>query len=82
MANITIRDISDKTKENLRVQAAKAGVSLEAYVRHILQQASQSKGEKFNDITGLMDKYFGSKFGVELELPERGTKREIPEFGE
>ncbi|WP_304053132.1 hypothetical protein [Nitrosomonas communis] len=32
MANITIRDLPDKTKEILRIHAVQAGVSLEAYV--------------------------------------------------
>lgn len=42
MANIAIRDLPDKTKETLCIHAAQAGVSLEAYARHILQKASLS----------------------------------------
>ena len=46
MAQITIRELSDKAKEALRVQAAQSGLSLEAHVRQILQQASTGKGLK------------------------------------
>ncbi len=80
MANITIRDIPDKTKEILRVQAVCSSVSLEAYVRYILQKASSVEGQKFDDILSLAEKYFGSKSGVELDLPKRKTRRKIPDF--
>ena len=39
MASLTIRNFSDGAKEALRVHAAKAGISLEAYARRILQNA-------------------------------------------
>ncbi len=81
MANITVRDIPDSTKESLRIQAATAGVSLEAYVRYILQAASSSDSFMQPDIMDLADKYFGSENGVELELPERSSKRNEIEFG-
>lgn len=40
MANLTIRDLPDTAKESLRIQAAKAGVSLESFVRGLLQKAA------------------------------------------
>lgn len=76
MANITVRDLPDQTKEDLRVKAALSGVSLEAYVRLILQTASASDRFTQFNIIDLADKYFGSQNGVELELPSRATKRQ------
>ena len=80
MASITIRDLPDKTKELLRMHAAQAGVSLEAYVRHILQKASLANEFKSADITQIAEKYFGAKHGVEIDLPVRGTKRQTIDF--
>ena len=41
MASITIRKLSDETKERLRARADRHGSSLEALVRSILDQAAQ-----------------------------------------
>lgn len=80
MANITIRDLPDNTKESLRVQAAKSGVSLEAYARLILQKASSSDFFLQPNILDLASKYFGRENGVELELSERSSTREEVKF--
>lgn len=80
MANITIRDLSDSTKESLRVQAAKSGISLEAYARLILQTASTSEGFLQPDILKLAFKYFGDKNGVDLVLPKRSSSRPDVQF--
>lgn len=80
MANITIRGLPDNTKENLRVLAAKSGVSLEAYARLILQKASSSSSFLQPNILDLASKYFGHKNGVELELPERSSTRKGVNF--
>lgn len=80
MANITIRDLPGPTKESLRVQAAKSGISLEAYARHILQKASRSDFFLQPNIVDLASKYFGPKHGVDLDLPSRHSTREQVEF--
>ena len=80
MAQITIRELSDKAKEALRVQAAQSGLSLEAHVRQILQQASTGKGLKPANILDLADKYFGVGKGIDLELPKRGSGRNPFDF--
>ena len=41
MASITIRRLSDESKERLRKRAERSGCSLEALVRSILDQAAQ-----------------------------------------
>jgi antitoxin FitA len=80
MASITIRNLPDKTKDVLRVRAAQEGVSLEAYVRNLLQRVSTSETSPSTTIVDLARKYFGPKNGVDLELPSRRTHREPPEF--
>ena len=82
MPNINVRGISVKTKEALRVRAAKAGISLEGYARRALQKASMTDGQEPTPILELAEKYFGTKNGVELELPERSTQREPVELNQ
>ena len=80
MPNINVRGISVKTKEALRVRAAKAGISLESYARRALQKASMGDVQEPTPLLELAKKYFGSENGVELDLPERSTHREPVEF--
>jgi len=80
MANINVRGISDRTKEALRVRAAKAGMSLEAYARRALQKASTTNGEEPTPLLDLAVKYFGAKGGVELDTSQRSTLRQSVHF--
>ncbi|WP_221285300.1 FitA-like ribbon-helix-helix domain-containing protein [Haloferula luteola] len=80
MANITIRDLPDQTKETLRVRAAQQGVSLEAFVRQVLQEASQARRPKAAGLFELSREFFGSGRGVELELPPRHSRRPAVDF--
>ena len=80
MASITVRNLSDQSKENLRVQAAQCGSSLEAYVRSILQEASSVETTKPIDILRLARRFFGTRSGINLELPKRGSHREAAHF--
>ncbi len=75
MASITVRNLPDSAKEGLRVQAARQGVALETYIRTILVDTSKGRGIKTPSLVGLFDRHFGHEKGVELELPERSTKR-------
>jgi len=80
MANINVRGLSDRTKEALRVRAAKAGMSLEAYARRALQRASLDNDEEPKSLVAQAEKYFGKKGGVELETPPRSTRRKPVDF--
>ena len=80
MAHLTIRDLPDKTEELLRIRAEHAGISLEAYIRHILQEASHTPECEMGDIAQIAEKFFGAKQGVELALPNRNTKRSSIDF--
>lgn len=87
MASITVRNLPDATKHSLRVRAAERGLSLEAYVRQILQEAGAAEPLERTaagqmSIVEAANKYFGPLGGVELELPSRKSHREIPDFSE
>jgi plasmid stability protein len=58
MANVNVRGLSDKTKEALRVRAAKAGMSLEAYARRALTKASMANGDEPKPVVELAEKIF------------------------
>jgi plasmid stability protein len=81
VASITIRKLPDDAKERLRVDAARSGISLEAYARQILREASGDALSPAGNLAELARGYFGKGAGVDLELPERGSKRENVEFG-
>lgn len=80
MANVNVRGLSDATKEALRVRAAQAGLTLEAFARKTLQKASLEPIDQPEALTTLIAKYFGKNHGVELALPERSSSRESVDF--
>lgn len=81
MATINIRDFPDAAKEALRVQAAKAGVSLEAFARELLHSAArEAKSPTTPNLMQLSRELFGEGKGVELELPSRHSSRQGVEF--
>jgi len=81
MASITIRNLPDATKDTLRVRAAERGISLEAYVRNLLQEESARASTGPLALADSARNFFGPKHGVDLELPRRETRRKTPEFG-
>ena len=82
MAVLTVRNLPDQTKEALRVKAAKSGVSLEKYVRRVLQKASNEDVFNVPQIMETAAEYFGEKNGEDLELPARSSNRQPVEFEE
>ncbi len=82
MANITIRNLSDQTRDKLRVQAAKSGTSLEAYIRDILNRVSDENGGSAINLVDLATELFGESDGVDLQLPARKTSRSPASFDE
>lgn len=67
MASLSIRKLDEETIIQLRVRAAKNGVSMEEEVRQILRRAVTAP-ERLGE---LALEYFGSEFGIELEFAER-----------
>ncbi|TVP80954.1 MAG: plasmid stabilization protein [Puniceicoccaceae bacterium] len=76
MSSITIRRLPEPTKEKLRVRAAQAGLSLEAYSRQLLQSASEAESHTPPNLADLAITYFGESNGIDLDLPPRGHDRE------
>ena len=75
MATLTIRNLDESTKAQLRVQAARHGRSMEEEARTIIRSAiedwkpaatGKGLGSRIHD-------HFAQLGGVELELPERSS---------
>ena len=78
MATIMIRNLDEVTKANLRLQAARHGLSMEEEARRILRGAvnATAPGEGLGT---RLQRRFGALGGVELEsvhLPDRA----LPDF--
>ena len=69
MPSITIRMLPSRTKERLRLQAARSGLSLEAHARVVLQRASEADETGQIDLVTLAQQCFGSANGINLDLP-------------
>lgn len=82
MATVTIRNLDDDVKAQLRIRAARHGRSMEEEARNILRAALSSEPRPGTgaalvaDIRALVEP-FG---GIELELPLREAMREPPDF--
>ena len=79
MASITIRNLDDSVKSQLRVRAAKNSRSMEAEARLILCEAVSDKSSSRNFAEAIRY-HFGSTNGVNLDLPARDSGREPPTF--
>lgn len=75
MTSITIRRLPEPTKEKLRIRAARAGLSLEAYSRQVLQAASEAEPHAPVNLAELSLTCFGEKNSIDLDLPSRGHDR-------
>ena len=68
MARLSVRKIDDETVANLRIRAARLGVSMEGEVRRILKHAVATPGR----LGDLAVRVFGPAYGgAELKPPKR-----------
>lgn len=81
MSMLTIRNIEESLKRELRITAAKHGVSMEEQARIILRNALVAKKRKKGLGTAIHQR-FADIGGVELELPKRTLPRQAPDFSE
>lgn len=79
MATITIRNLEESIKANLRLDAARHGCSMEEEARRILRRALTSQDKK-KGIGSLIHKRFAEAGPVDLHLPSRSTPRPAPDF--
>jgi antitoxin FitA len=81
MANLTIRNVDDATKQRLRMQAARHGVSMEEEVRRILKEAlgpveaPSGLGKRLRD-------RFANVAVEEFGVPKRHAPRSGPQWDE
>jgi plasmid stability protein len=80
MATLTIRQLDEKTKGRLRVQAAHHGRSMEEEAREILRSALRRVPSQGGDLAESIQRRFSVFGGVELEVPARDPARRPPKF--
>ncbi len=84
MATLTIRNLDEHTKAQLRIQAARHGRSMEEEARTILRAAIESS-QPDGQVQGLgsrIQAHFAELGGVELDLPERTSVPTPAVFGQ
>ncbi len=81
MASITIRNLDDQVKSQLRIAAAMHGCSMEEEVRRILRRALLAESDK-----GLFGSRIHQRFAIlgGIDLPEAGRSapRSAPDFSD
>ena len=80
MASMTIRDIDEKLKSRLRIQAARHGRSMEDEARDILRSALSREPTKSRGLVEAIRARVESLGGVELEIAPREPMREPVNF--
>ena len=80
MASMTIRDIDEKLKSRLRIQAARHGRSMEGEARDILRSALNREPTQWRDLFEAIRARVESFGGVELEIAPREPMREPVTF--
>ena len=84
MATLTIRNLDEGTKAQLRIQAARPGRSMEEEARTILREAIEAEQPSAATKQGLgsrIQAHFAPFGGVELELPQRSSQPSPAQFG-
>ena len=80
MASITIRNLDDKLKQDVRVRAARHSRSMEDEVRDILRRALAEGSPEPQDLGSAIHWRFASLGGVELPVTPREPVPEPPSF--
>lgn len=76
MATLTVRDLDDHVRDELRSLAARNGRSMEAEVRAVLSEHVQA--QRRPTLLEATERFRRETGGVELELPAREGAAEIP----
>jgi len=78
MANLSVRKLDDNIYAQLRIRAAKHGVSMEEEARQIIYQAVAAPQR----IADIFKKHFGAKNGVDLDTSDLHVPHEPMDFDE
>jgi len=81
MASITIRNLDETIKEQLRITAAHNGHSMEEEARLILGRALATVNRS-GGLGSRIRNRFSAVGGLDLELPERSEKAAAVDFSE
>lgn len=80
MATLTIRNLDDRLKARLRLQAAARGHSMEEEARAILRRALSGPAGQ-GGLGERIKRRFAALGGVELALPRRSSKPRAARLG-
>ena len=72
MASITIRNLDERTKARLRIQAAQHGRSMDEEARALLKAALAPRAEATRGLADVIHARFRRLGGVDLAIPPRG----------
>ena len=78
MASITIRNLDEQTKAQLRVRAAHHKRSMEEEARNILREAVSASTIPRRDLAEAIRRRFEPFGGCDVELPARAAMRAPP----
>ena len=78
MASITIRNLDEQTKAQLRVRAAHHKRSMEEEARNILREAVCARTVTRRDLAEAIRRRFEPFGGCDIELPAREAMRAPP----
>lgn len=81
MASITIRNLDDQVKSQLRISAARHGCSMEEEVRRILRRTLITKSDK-GPFGSRIHQRFAKLGGVDLPEVDRSAPRSAPDFSD
>ena len=79
MASLTVRNIDDQLKRELRRKAASNDHSMEEEARLALRNWVTLEGNRSGGLGTRLRELFESVGGVELEVPPRGPARPLPD---
>jgi antitoxin FitA len=80
MASMTIRDLDERLKARLRVQAAQHGRSMEDEARDILRTALSTERTRIGSLVDSIRARIEPLGGIELEIAPREAMREPVNF--
>ena len=79
MASITIRNLDDSVKAQLRIAAATHGRSMEEEARQILRRTLMTQSNP-GQLGSRISRRFVELGGIDLPIPERSEPRPAPGF--
>lgn len=82
MASMTIRNIEEGLKQQLRMRAASHGRSMEEEARDILRTALSAKSDRPTNLAAAIRNRIKPLGGITIEEASREAIREAPDFGQ